>query len=137
MIYLAHAVDGAKMKDAFARIPPEAMCDIICRKVSRANSWEQIDTFNKRKMFRIYLTALERFHMVHDFLGQPAPIEALLLAGKHREQEPDPGIAGRENDIVQIDGNNLRVAAEVIPDPNRFATVHGAQQILSDVEPTG
>jgi hypothetical protein len=53
MIYQAHAVDGAKMKGAFARIPPEEMCDIICRKTG-LHDWELIETFNKRKMFRIY-----------------------------------------------------------------------------------
>ena len=53
MIYQAHAIDGPKMKEAFARIPPEEMCDIICRKVG-LNGWEQIDIFNKRKVFRIY-----------------------------------------------------------------------------------
>jgi hypothetical protein len=53
MIYQAHAADGAKMKDAYARIPPEEMCDVICRKVGLGR-WELIDTFNRRKMFRIY-----------------------------------------------------------------------------------
>lgn len=53
MIYQAHAVDGRKMQDAYARIPPEEMCDVICRKVGLGN-WELIETFNKRKMFRIY-----------------------------------------------------------------------------------
>ena len=53
MIYQAHSIDGPKMKDAFARIPPEEMCDIICRKTGLTN-WEMIDIFNKRKVFRIY-----------------------------------------------------------------------------------
>jgi len=53
MIYQAHAVDGRKMQDAFARIPAEEMCDVICRKVGLGN-WELIETFNKRKLFRIY-----------------------------------------------------------------------------------
>ena len=38
---------------AFARIPPEEMCDIICMKTGLSN-WEMIDIFNKRKVFRIY-----------------------------------------------------------------------------------
>ena len=53
MIYQAHSIDGLKMKTAFARIPPEEMCDIICMKTGLTN-WEMIDIFNKRKVFRIY-----------------------------------------------------------------------------------
>ena len=53
MSYQAHSIDGPKMKEAFARIPPEEMCDIICRKL-KLNNWEMIDIFNKRKVFRIY-----------------------------------------------------------------------------------
>ena len=53
MIYQAHSMDGPKMKTAFARIPPEEMCDIICMKTGLTN-WEMIDIFNKRKVFRIY-----------------------------------------------------------------------------------
>lgn len=53
LLYQAHANDERRMKESFARIPAEEMCDVICRKTGLGN-WELIDIFRNRKLFRLY-----------------------------------------------------------------------------------
>lgn len=53
LLYQGHANHEKWMAESFARIPAEEMCDIICRKTGLGN-WELIETFRKRKLFRLY-----------------------------------------------------------------------------------
>lgn len=53
LLYQGHGNDEKWMAESFVRIPAEEMCDIICRKTNLGN-WELIDTFRKRKIFRLY-----------------------------------------------------------------------------------